>query len=258
MDSSSGQTASTTKKSDKGKNKEKQKNPLAKTDKAPKVERLLKNAIKSLPRAASLQGISKDTLQKDVKIISLSSSRDLFRDLNPISDQTPFQVITPTLENIADAPQVELPTGVETSTLDTTVNAEASNLGVPIGVEIPHSNILVDIETPRQSSQGDAPSFELRPDILLGTWETIVTPDSAQLATSSSKLDRNDLESSMPPPASIPSADFDLISFFNDDAEVDNIFDVLENWTSGALMSKKMPESVVAFQPLLEAFRSKA
>ncbi|XP_029124566.1 uncharacterized protein LOC109817923 isoform X3 [Cajanus cajan] len=231
MDSSSGQTASTTKKSDKGKNKEKQKNPLAKTDKAPKVERLLKNAIKSLPRAASLQGISKDTLQK---------------------------VITPTLENIADAPQVELPTGVETSTLDTTVNAEASNLGVPIGVEIPHSNILVDIETPRQSSQGDAPSFELRPDILLGTWETIVTPDSAQLATSSSKLDRNDLESSMPPPASIPSADFDLISFFNDDAEVDNIFDVLENWTSGALMSKKMPESVVAFQPLLEAFRSKA
>ncbi|XP_020238865.1 uncharacterized protein LOC109817923 isoform X2 [Cajanus cajan] len=242
MDSSSGQTASTTKKSDKGKNKEKQKNPLAKTDKAPKVERLLKNAIKSLPRAASLQGISKDTLQKDVKIISLSSSRDLFRDLNPISDQTPFQVITPTLENIADAPQVELPTGVETSTLDTTVNAEASNLGVPIGVEIPHSNILVDIETPRQSSQG----------------ETIVTPDSAQLATSSSKLDRNDLESSMPPPASIPSADFDLISFFNDDAEVDNIFDVLENWTSGALMSKKMPESVVAFQPLLEAFRSKA
>lgn len=58
--------------------------------------------------------------------------------------------------------------------------------------------------------------------------------------------------------ASIPPDDIDLISFFDDEAAQDDIFEVLENWTSETLASGKTQETVPSFQPLLSSFRSKA
>ncbi|XP_020207859.1 uncharacterized protein LOC109792827 [Cajanus cajan] len=232
---------STTKKLDKGKGKQ---TSLTKIDKAPKAEKLLKYAMKSFPRSVIVA-----SRQKDIEVIDISSSRDLSKEPNPIFDQPLFESSIP--EKAMNASQKISPC-IESPHLDTSINVEVTNVGTPIALNIPQSNIPLGFDTPRGSSQGDAPSFEVKPDVLLGTGETTATPDSAQPITFP-PLEKNDLESFMPPPIFIPSTDLDLISFFNDDVKVDNIFEVLENWTSGTSASEKAPKSVANFQPLLES-----
>ncbi|XP_029127614.1 uncharacterized protein LOC114916002 [Cajanus cajan] len=176
------------------------------------------------------------SIPKDVEIIQLDSSREMSKD-NPPSTRESQQLATPQL-NIVEMASTDIP--------------PQSNEG-----KVPLLEPLVNTETPHQSSQDEALSFELKPPISPNRDST----DSPKPFTPS-PLTQGGVESSVPPLSSIPSTDLDLISFFNEDDEVDNIFDVLENWTTGPSVLEKIPEpvfeSTTTFQPLLESFRLKA
>ncbi|XP_029128668.1 uncharacterized protein LOC109805555 [Cajanus cajan] len=201
MDSASTKTVSTTKKTDKRKGK--LVIPLKKTQKPP-TEKLLKDAMKSVPKLATSQ-------LNIAEMASIMAS-------------------------------IEIPPQVEEG-------------------KVPQSEPLLNVET-HQSSQGDAPSFKLKPLLSPNKGST----ESPKPFTASPST-QGGVESSVQALSSIPSTDLDLMSFFNEeDEDINSIFDVLDNWTRGPSGLEKEKERVVeqvsettpSFQPLLESFRLKA
>ncbi|XP_020239084.1 uncharacterized protein LOC109818095 [Cajanus cajan] len=134
--SDSTKTVSTTKKQDKGKTK--MVIPLSKKPQKPSGEKLLKDAMKSVP--------------KDVEVIQLDSSRELSREMQ----KDMFPVIEATQQ--LSTPQV-----------DATVLASVmASIEIPPQVEegkVLQSGPLINAETRQDSAQGE-PSFELQPPLI--------------------------------------------------------------------------------------------
>ncbi|XP_029125442.1 uncharacterized protein LOC109814161 isoform X2 [Cajanus cajan] len=237
--SDSTKTVSTTKKQDKGKGK--MVLPLPKKPQQSSGEKLLKDAMKSVP--------------KDIAIIPLDSSQGVSQEVQksvPFATEVTQHVhlVIPCDSNFllmfsltSSFPQLSTPQ------VDVAALASAmASIEVPPPVEegkIPQPEPLTNMETRQDSAQGSTESP--RP---------FTTSPSTQGGATSSVQGLS----------LIPSPDLDLMSFFNDeDEDINTIFEVLDNWTSGPSGSEKDKLKVVepasdtpSYQPLLDSFRSKA
>ncbi|XP_020224224.1 uncharacterized protein LOC109806261 [Cajanus cajan] len=221
------QQVSTTKKQDKGKGK--LVIPLPKKSQQPPVEKLLKDAMKSV--------------SKDVEIIQIDSSREMSRDIPPLTGASQ-QSATPQL-NVAEIASI-------VASIEILPEVEEE--------KVPQSEPLANVETLQESAQGE-PSFELQPPLSPNTDST----ESPRPFTTSPST-QGGVESSIQGLSSIPSTNLDLMSFFNEeDEDINSMFDVLDNWTSGPSRSEKEIEKIEqvsetnpSYQSVLESFRSKA
>ncbi|XP_029125444.1 uncharacterized protein LOC109814161 isoform X4 [Cajanus cajan] len=252
--SDSTKTVSTTKKQDKGKGK--MVLPLPKKPQQSSGEKLLKDAMKSVP--------------KDIAIIPLDSSQGVSQEVQksvPFATEVTQHVhlVIPCDSNFllmfsltSSFPQLSTPQ------VDVAALASAmASIEVPPPVEegkIPQPEPLTNMETRQDSAQGE-PSFELQPPLDPNQGST----ESPRPFTTSPST-QGGATSSVQGLSLIPSPDLDLMSFFNDeDEDINTIFEVLDNWTSGPSGSEKDKLKVVepasdtpSYQPLLDSFRSKA